>query len=84
MARSCGRTISSSNASATRLATGMQNNAARIAHELEHNLNFAHHGHEGWGHANCNPLYRSIMNYAFSYDAGEGSSWGAGDVIRTQ
>lgn len=35
-----------------------------LAHELGHNLNLEHHGHNNWGAVNCKPNYRSIMSYA--------------------
>jgi hypothetical protein len=36
-----------------------------FVHELGHNLNLGHHGHNKWGAVNCKPNYRSLMNYAY-------------------
>ncbi len=36
-----------------------------FVHELGHNLDLAHWGHEAWGDANGKPNYLSLMNYAY-------------------
>lgn len=49
-----------------------------FCHELGHNLDLAHWGHEAWGNANGKPNYLSLMNYAFP-----GSSFSQGDSLVT-
>lgn len=49
-----------------------------LAHELGHNLNLQHHGHDTWGVANCKPTYKSLMNYAFQgtqFSLGLNTAW---------
>lgn len=47
-----------------------------FAHELGHNLNLRHWGHDSWGKANCKPNYVSMMNYGFTAAEAGGFSRG--------